>query len=275
MPRMSTEQDKSETPDNPPSTTRANSEDLPLRDRGGRDSSANRKDKKPRGWVGWLKEIAIIVGVALVLSILIKTFLFRAFFVPSSSMENTLDIGDRIFVNQLVPQPFDLARGDIIVFEDKQGWLPPEQNTEKGFDAVLNNVAVFLGLAPDNSQQYLVKRVIGLPGDRVVCCSANGKLTVNGQEITEPYLKPGVTPSDVPFDVTVPEGSLWVMGDNRSGSADSRAHMTGQGQGFIREDDVVGAVGLIAFPFNRFGFVSNPSDTFRDVPAPAQPAPAP
>lgn len=241
----------------------------------------SRKDRresestKHRGWLGWLKEIAIIVGVALVLSILIKTFLFRAFFVPSSSMEDTLEVGDRIFVNQLVPQPFDLTRGDIIVFEDTQSWLPPDAPADTGLAGVFNSIAVFVGLAPDNSQQYLVKRIIGLPGDTVVCCSANGNLTVNDQEITEPYLKPDVTPSDVEFTVTVPAGRLWVMGDNRSGSADSRAHMSSESQGFIREEDVVGAVGLIAFPFDRFGFVSNPTDTFRDVPAPNQPAPAP
>ncbi|WP_394252469.1 signal peptidase I [Arthrobacter pityocampae] len=229
---------------------------------------------RDRGFGAWLKEIGTIVVIALVLSFLIKTFLFRAFFIPSGSMEETLEIDDRIFVNQLVPQPFDLQRGDIVVFRDTEGWLPERTGAPVGW---FKEALIFVGLAPDESQQHLVKRVIGLPGDRVICCDAEGRLTVNGEPLEEPYLFPGANPSDLPFDVVVPEGKLWVMGDHRNASADSRANQTKPGLGFVDIDDVEGKAAVIAWPLNRLGFLATPTDVFDGVPdpEPASPSPAP
>ncbi|WP_247826332.1 signal peptidase I [Arthrobacter antioxidans] len=230
---------------------------------------------RDRGFGAWLKEIGTIVVIALVLSFLIKTFLFRAFFIPSGSMEETLEIDDRIFVNQLVPQPFDLQRGDIVVFSDTEGWLPEQAEAQVSW---FKEALIFIGLAPDESQQHLVKRVIGLPGDHVICCDAQGRLTVNGEPLDEPYLYPGANPSDLPFDVVVPEGKLWVMGDHRNASADSRANQTKLGKGFVDIDDVEGKAAVIAWPLNRLGFLATPSDVFDGVPDPqpgAQPTPVP
>ncbi|MHA7284284.1 signal peptidase I [Arthrobacter sp. TMS2-4] len=227
-----------------------------------------RRDGKSRdrGLGAWLKELGTIIVIALVLSFLIKTFLFRAFFIPSGSMEETLEIDDRIFVNQLVPQPFDLQRGDIVVFSDTEGWLPAQAETQVSW---FREALVFIGLAPDESQQHLVKRVIGLPGDHVICCDAQARLTVNGEPLTEPYLYPGANPSDVPFDVVVPEGKLWVMGDHRNASADSRANQTKPGAGFVDIEDVEGKAAVIAWPLNRLGFLTTPMEVFDDVPEPA------
>ncbi|MHA7303985.1 signal peptidase I [Arthrobacter sp. TMN-49] len=219
-----------------------------------------------RAWA-WGKELLTIIVIAVVLSFLIKTFFFRAFFIPSGSMENTLEIQDRIFVNLLVPEPFGLKRGDIVVFKDTQGWLK-ETATDDSPVGWIGEIATFIGLAPDNSQQHLVKRVIGLPGDKVVCCDAEGKLTINGTAITEPYLYPGAAPSEETFEVTVPEGKLWVMGDHRNNSQDSRAHQSIDGTGFVPIDDVEGRAIVIAWPFSRWDILGNYPDVFTDVPEP-------
>ncbi|MHA7264077.1 signal peptidase I [Arthrobacter sp. TMN-37] len=221
---------------------------------------------KGGGVLAWLKEIATIVVIALVLSFLIKTFLFRAFFIPSGSMENTLQIDDRIFVNQLVPEPFALERGDVVVFRDDEGWLPEAAaGTESNW---LTEALVFVGLAPDESQQHLVKRVIGLAGDRVVCCDEEGRITVNGEPLDEPYLFPGAAPSDSPFEITVPEGKIWVMGDHRNASADSRANQDKDG-GFIDVDAIEGKASVIAWPIGNAAFLGSYPEVFDGIPEPA------
>lgn len=214
----------------------------------------------------WLKEVATVVVIAVVLSFLIKTFLFRAFFIPSESMVNTLDIDDRIFVNLLVPEPFALNRGDVVVFRDTKGWLPPAAPEAKGPFTWVQDGLTFVGLLPDNTDQHLVKRVIGLPGDHVVCCDAGGKLTINGTAVDETYVNPAEVPQVRNFDVTVPEGKVWVMGDNRNHSADSRAHMESDG-GFIDLSDLEGKAAVIAWPLNRITTLGNYPDVFRNVPA--------
>lgn len=216
--------------------------------------------------LAWLKEIATVVVIAVVLSFLIKTFLFRAFFIPSESMVDTLDVDDRIFVNLLVPEPFSLSRGDIVVFRDTKGWLPPAPEEDDGPFTWFQEGLTFVGLLPDTSEQHLVKRVIGLPGDHVVCCDAGGKLTINGTAIEETYINPAEVPLVRNFDVTVPEGKLWVMGDNRNHSADSRAHMDSDG-GFIDIDDLEGKAAVIAWPLNRITPLGNYPEVFRNVPA--------
>lgn len=214
----------------------------------------------------WLKEIATVVVIAVVLSFLIKTFLFRAFYIPSESMVSTLDVNDRIFVNLLVPEPFALSRGDVVVFRDTQGWLAEAPEKETGPFTWVQDGLTFVGLLPDSSEQHLVKRVIGLPGDTVVCCDAGGKLTINGAPIDEAYVNTAEQPQIRPFDVVVPEGKVWVMGDNRNHSADSRAHIDSNG-GFVDLEDVEGKAAVIAWPLSRVTVLDNYSDVFRNVPA--------
>lgn len=218
------------------------------------------------GLMAWLREIGIILGVAIVLSFLIKTFLFKAFYIPSESMVPTLEENDRIFVNLFVPRNFALERGEVVVFKDTKGWLPAVPATTSN---PVTDTLEFIGLLPDTSQQHLIKRVIGLPGDHVVCCDASQHLTVNGHTLTEPYVNPAETPRVVPFDVTVPAGSIWVMGDNRNHSADSRYHEGIQpGSGFVSIDDVEGQAAVIAWPLNRVRSLDSYPDAFKDVPAP-------
>ncbi|MFJ3956898.1 signal peptidase I [Arthrobacter sp. NPDC090010] len=222
--------------------------------------------------LSFLKEIGVIVGVAVLLSFLIKTFLFRAFYVPSESMVQTLEVNDRIFVNRLVPTPIGLEHGDVVVFRDTKGWLPPIEQTNRGPFAWVNDSLAFLGLLPDESKQYLVKRVIGLPGDHVVCCDAQDRIQVNGVSLNESYINPAVKPVPQRFDVTVPAGKIWVMGDNRNNSADSRAHQGGPGAGFVDISDVEGRAVVIVLPLNRMGGLGNYPEVFKDVPAPAKAA---
>ena len=214
----------------------------------------------------WLKEIATVVVIAVVLSFLIKTFLFRAFYIPSESMVSTLDINDRIFVNLLVPEPFALERGDVVVFKDTKGWLPPTPQKADGPFTFIEDGLTFVGLLPDNSEQHLVKRVIGLPGDHVICCDADGKLTVNGAPLDETYVNPAEVPMVRNFDVVVPAGKVWVMGDNRNHSADSRAHTDSNG-GFVDIADIEGKAAVIAWPLNRWGTLDNYPDVFKNVPS--------
>ncbi|WP_354246953.1 signal peptidase I [Arthrobacter sp. UYEF20] len=219
-------------------------------------------------FVLWVKEVATVVVVAIVLSFLIKTFLFRAFYIPSESMVNTLDVNDRIFVNLLVPEPFALQRGDVVVFKDTQGWLVPAAAKVDGPFTWVQDGLTFVGLLPDNSEQHLVKRVIGLPGDHVACCDAGGQLTVNGAPLAETYINAAEVPQVRDFDVVVPEGKVWVMGDNRNHSADSRAHLDSNG-GFVDVADIEGKAAVIAWPLNRITSLDNYPDVFRGVPAPA------
>ena len=206
--------------------------------------------------------------VAIVLSFLIKTFLFRAFYIPSESMVDTLDVNDRIFVNLLVPEPFALERGDVVVFQDTKGWLVPAAERPAGPFTWVQDGLMFVGLLPDNSEQHLVKRVIGLPGDHVVCCDAGSRLTVNGAPLDEKYVNPAEVPQVRDFDVVVPDGKVWVMGDNRNHSADSRAHLD-SGGGFVDVADIEGKAAVIAWPLNRISALDNYPDVFRNVPAPA------
>lgn len=216
----------------------------------------------------WLKEIATIVVVAIVLSFLIKTFFFRAFYIPSESMVTTLDVNDRIFVNLMVPEPFALERGDVVVFKDTKEWLAAAAEAPRGPFTWVQNGLTFVGLLPDNSEQHLVKRVIGLPGDHVVCCDGGGRLSVNGTALEEKYINPAEIPEVREFDVVVPAGKVWVMGDNRNHSADSRAHLEVNG-GFVDVADIEGKASVIAWPLNRISAVDNYPDVFRDVPAAA------
>jgi signal peptidase I len=219
--------------------------------------------RPPRlGIVGMLREAVIVVAIALVLSLLVKTFLVQAFYIPSVSMENTLLVGDRVVVSKLTPGPFSLERGEVVVFTDPGNWLGPTEapNADPG---VLRSVLMFVGLLPNDSGNHLIKRVIGLPGDHVTCCDDHGRVTVNGVALDEPYLYPGDRPSEKAFDKRVPAGMLWVMGDHRAASQDSRF------EGFVPMDDVTGRAMAVVWPFDRADWLGVPTSTFSRVPAAA------
>jgi signal peptidase I len=216
-----------------------------------------------------LRESVIVICLALLLSLIVKTWLMQAFYIPSESMENTLLIGDRVIVNKLVPSHIELQRGDVIVFDDPDHWLPaqiPIQRSPLG--SALNSTLTFVGLLPSDEGNHLIKRVIGLPGDHVVCCDDHQRLTINGAPLTEPYLFPGDVPSQQTFDITVPAGRVWVMGDHRSDSADSRPHDQGSGgaKGTVPESLIVGRAITVVWPVNHLSWLANPQPTFAKVP---------
>ena len=213
-------------------------------------------------------DIFVIVATALVLSLVIKTFFIRSFFIPSGSMMNTLQIDDRIVVNELAPNLMPIHRGDIIVFKDPGGWLSPIEDSKPGnlWTNISEEFLSIFGLTAPDSAQHLIKRVIGLPGDHVVCCSANKKLTINGVEITEPYIANNAAPSSKEFDIVVPEGSYWVMGDNRPDSQDSRYHGDLPSKGFVAQKFIVGTAFVITWPKEHWSWLSSYSDVFKDVP---------
>lgn len=235
--------------------------------------AAGDTERRSGGFLGMVRETAIIVVSALVLSWLIKSFLVQAFFIPSASMEDTLTEGDRVMVSRLTPGPFDLRRGDIVVFKDPGGWLGPYVPPDRGpIGNALVTGLTFVGLLPEDRGEHLIKRVIGLPGDHVVCCDAEGKVTVNGVAIDEEsYLAAGAIPSQVPFDEKVPDDMLWVMGDNRQDSLDSRFNGGSPGGGFVPVENVVGSTFATVWPFGRATWHPNPTDVFEDVPD-AEPA---
>jgi signal peptidase I len=217
--------------------------------------------------VGAVRETVLVVAVALVVSLVVKTFLLQAFFIPSQSMEQTLDIGDRVVVSKLSPGPFDLHRGDVVVFSDPGGWLGQTAPPQRGpVGSVVADALTFVGLLPEDSDDHLIKRVIGLPGDHVVCCDASGRLTVNDTPVDESdYLAKGVAPSETAFDVTVPAGELWVMGDNRAESADSRYNRDKPHGGFVPIDLVVGRAYAVVWPLPHWSWLGTPDD-FDSVP---------
>ncbi|MCR2763680.1 signal peptidase I [Microbacterium sp. zg.B48] len=224
-----------------------------------------------RGWLSFLRDVLIIVLVAVLVSFLVKTFLVRSFYIPSGSMESTLMVNDRILVDEITPRFGGYGRGDIVVFRDPGGWLPPRAETERSF--LLEGVdwtLSLVGLAAPDSDDHLVKRIIGMPGDHVVCCNAIGQVTVNGVPIDETDYVQRPTPdspaSGEPFDVTVPENRLWVLGDNRYSSKDSRYNQDQPGEGFVPVENVVGRAFLTTWPFDRFGMLDFHRDVFGGVP---------
>jgi signal peptidase I len=218
----------------------------------------------------FLRDAIIIVVAALVVSFVIKTFLIRSFFIPTDSMDQTLIRDDRIIVSQLHGGPLELRRGDVIVFVDPGGWLSlqPGVSEDDPLTRLLDGVSLFLGLSSPDDNEHLVKRLVGLPGDLVVCCDELGAMSINGVPLAEPYvsLPEGVTKvSSNDFEVIVPEGALWVMGDNRYNSADSRRNMDKPGGGFVPLENVVGRAIVISWPQERWTWLSNYPETFAGV----------
>ena len=232
-------------------------------------SARLRRRSRKKGALLFVRDVLVIFLVALLVSFLIKTFLVRSFFIPSSSMEQTLQIDDRILVNELVPDLVDIERGDVVVFRDPGGWLPPTAKVKQPpLIAAVDFVLSAVGLSASDSDDHLIKRVIGLPGDHVVCCNALGQMTVNGVPLNEPYvtIPAGVTNvSKDAFDVTVPANSLWVMGDNRYNSKDSRYNREQPGNGFVPVDNVVGRAFVISWPSAHWDWLDNYPSVFAGI----------
>jgi signal peptidase I len=205
-----------------------------------------------------LREFPILVIVALAVSLLIKTFIVQFFYIPSGSMENTLQVQDRVAVNKLPFISKNISRGDVVVFRDPANWLPEQYVDEQNkIVAKIKEGLVLVGVLPNPAKQFLVKRVIGVAGDKVICCAKDGKLTINGKETDEPYIFKGNKPSELKFNVTVPEGKIWVMGDHRGASADSRYHQDDVNNGFVPVSKVTGRVYAIIWPFKNLSLVSS------------------
>jgi signal peptidase I len=229
--------------------------DTPAEDPGGPRSGHRRKRKQRSFW----RELPILIAVALLLAVVIKTFAIQAFWIPSGSMENTLEINDRVLVNKIVYHIRDIHRGDIVVFNGDGSWdpgsIPVNGNIFQQFGAGFASMFGF-----GHPGDILIKRVIGIPGDRVACCDAQGRLTVNGVPLTEQsYLYPGSAPSLARFNIVVPPGRLWVMGDNRLFSEDSRDHMGDPGGGTVPESAVVGRAFIIIWPPSRWRILPIPA----------------
>lgn len=218
------------------------------------------RPQRPRSF--W-KELPILIGIALVLALLIKTFLVQAFSIPSDSMQNTLQQGDRVLVDKLTPwfgsKP---ERGEVVVFHDPDDWLAGEPTPTPN---PVQKVLSWIGLMPSAEEKDLIKRVIGVGGDTVECKNS-GPLKVNGKALNEPYVYPGNTPCSVDdqggqFTVKVPKGFIWVMGDHRQNSRDSRYNQSDRNHGMVPVDKVVGRAIVKAWPINRWGTLPVP-DTF-------------
>lgn len=238
-------------------------EPTPQGPRHGRVSTEPARKRHPA--VSFLIEMAMIVGLAIIISFIIKTFFLRAFYIPSESMQPTLEVDDRIVVNLLAPGVMDIDRGDVVVFEDTRNWWGsgPQEETN-----ALQDALIFIGLVPDTSSHYVVKRIIGLEGDHIECCDDQGRILINGEPLEEPYLYPGNEPSLSSFDVTVPEGHVWLLGDHREASADSRAHVSESDQGAVPEEDIIGRTLSIVWPVDRWSGGGSDREPFEQIPDP-------
>ncbi|MFG2297262.1 signal peptidase I [Streptomyces sp. NPDC048603] len=206
------------------------------------------------------KELPLLIGIALVLALLIKTFLVQAFSIPSDSMQNTLQRGDRVLVDKLTPWfGSEPERGEVVVFNDPAEWLAGEATPNPN---VFQRVLGWIGLMPSADEKDLIKRVIAVGGDTVECAKG-GPVKVNGKVLDEPYVFPGNTAcDDKPFGpLKVPKDHIWVMGDHRQNSYDSRWHMDDETKGFVPNDKVVGRAVVVAWPVTRWATLPVP-DTF-------------
>ncbi|VEG26942.1 signal peptidase I [Actinomyces howellii] len=206
----------------------------------------------------------LVVVVVLVLTALIKTFVLQTFEIPSASMEPTLMTGDRVIVT--VYDAGQVERGDVVVFADPGGWLHVEEPT--GLRGAVQDTLELLRLLPQDTGHHLIKRVIGLPGDHIVA-TGQGPITVNGVTIDETYLPEGMASSETAFEVTVPEDCVWVMGDNRTNSMDSRFHRDDAHGGAVPLEQVVGVTKAVLWPPGRAGLLEDPRSVFSQVPAPS------
>ncbi|WP_420492940.1 signal peptidase I [Kitasatospora camelliae] len=234
-------------------------------ERGGDGTDRTQDNPKAAKQRSFWKELPILIGIALILALVIKTFFVQAFSIPSGSMENTLRVGDRVLVDKLTPWfGSEPERGEVVVFRDPGGWLDgePTQRSDSAFVRGVQDVFSFIGLMPSSDEKDLIKRVIAVGGDTVEC-QGSGPVKVNGVALDEPYIYPGDTPcGQKPFGpVKVPEGRIWVMGDHRGNSLDSRYHQDQPGGGTVPAGNVVGRAFVVAWPIGDWATLPVP-DTF-------------
>ena len=228
--------------------------------------------------LAFVKELAAVVVAAVIVASLLRGFVGQMFLIPSISMESTLEVDDRVVVEKLSAA----ERGAVIVFKDPGGWLTDATPRQRG---PIGEAFQFIGVLPDTGTEHLIKRVIGVEGDRVACCDAAGRLIVNAEPLDETsYLTAGpggvpLRPSAITFDVVVPRGHFFVMGDNRDHSRDSRCHLNDTQAGgatgenaFVSQDLVVGRAIAVVWPLDRQHRLAIP-DTFDSVPSGSEPAP--
>ena len=226
-------------------------------EREGADSRPDGPPRPKRGWRSSRFEIPILVLIVLVIVLVVRAFFVQVFYIPSQSMEPTLHgcpgcRADRVLVNRLVYRFRDVRRGEVVVFKGPPSWQQETSSTSSGnpVSRLFHTVGSAVGLASPSTED-LVKRVIAVGGDHVTCCNSLGQITVNGKALTEPYIAAGSHPSSTPFDVTVPKGRLWVMGDNRDDSGDSRFHMQDH-DGTIPVSDVIGRAFVVIWPVSHW-----------------------
>lgn len=241
------------------------------------DDVAAQSGERPRSIgrraLGWLTEGVLILVGAIVIATLLRTFVGQMFVIPSGSMENTLQVNDRV----LVAKFGGFQRGDVVVFEDPGDWLKPSPPVTDRFQLALE----FIGVLPNSGTEHLIKRVVGMPGDHVRL-GEDSRIEVNGVALDESaylYSEDGVqvAPATVPFDIIVPKDHIFVMGDHRNASNDSRCRLANVSRNpgedaFVPVDDVVGAAVAIVSPLSRLSTFTVPA-TYSDVPAPSEPAP--
>jgi signal peptidase I len=243
--------------------------------RGPGGDQARRESRRTRrqSTGAFFRDLLIVFLAAVLVSLGIKAFLVRSFYIPSGSMENTLQEDDRIIVNELEPRLIPISRGDVVVFEDPGGWLDePQTPPRTGLPGAVAWSLEAVGLRASAADDHLIKRVIGLPGDTVRCCTESGEIEVDGIPLDEPYLKaPNGDPvTTTEFEETVPTGSYWVMGDNRGNSWDSRFHLDTPSRGFVPVENVVGRAVVITWPYSHWAFLDSYPQTFRGTDDDAQ-----
>lgn len=210
---------------------------------------AHESKKKKTSLLRSVIEFVVVVAIALALATGIRTFIAQPFFVPSGSMEQTLQIDDRVVASKITTSISGVKRGEIMVFKDPGNWLPPMQQNTDGWRSILAKAFTFVGLLPSDSGDDLVKRVIGIQGDQVACCNEAGQIVLNGVALDESAYINGPT-DQILFDITVPADSMFVMGDNRGNSADSRFHLD-QNDGGVPIENAVGRVFTVVWPLSR------------------------